>query len=108
MNRKMKRHLIAGIQTEDEAHENVSVVIKNCLLKPQGGSLLLPDQQIASSSGAVPALSPRHDGEGWSKQALEGLWRASSEGILGHTEDEIVSCSFNTDTHSSTFAHFLV
>ncbi|XP_004397166.1 PREDICTED: glyceraldehyde-3-phosphate dehydrogenase-like [Odobenus rosmarus divergens] len=33
------------------------------------------------------------------KQASEG----PRKGILGYTEDQIVSCDFNSDTHSSTF-----
>ena len=32
------------------------------------GSLLLPIQQTAASSGAVPAESPRNSGEGWSER----------------------------------------
>ena len=33
------------------------------------------------------------------KQASEGPLK----GILGYSEDQVVSCNFNTDTHFSTF-----
>uniref|UniRef100_A0A4W2E4K6 Glyceraldehyde-3-phosphate dehydrogenase n=1 Tax=Bos indicus x Bos taurus TaxID=30522 RepID=A0A4W2E4K6_BOBOX len=34
---------------------------------------------------------------------LEKPAKAPLNGILGYTEDQVVTCNFNSDTHSSTF-----
>ncbi|CAD7693312.1 unnamed protein product [Nyctereutes procyonoides] len=83
-------------------------------------SLLLPIRQTAATSGTeahwhglrvpTPNLSvvdltcrlekaAKNDIKKVVKQASEGPLK----GILGYTEDQVVSCDFNSDTHSSTF-----
>ncbi|MEJ1275491.1 hypothetical protein NN561_006388 [Cricetulus griseus] len=49
--------------------------------------------------GAAQNIIPYEDIKKVVKQASEGPLK----GILGYTEDQVVSCDFNSDSHSSTF-----
>uniref|UniRef100_A0A8P0TE20 Glyceraldehyde-3-phosphate dehydrogenase n=1 Tax=Canis lupus familiaris TaxID=9615 RepID=A0A8P0TE20_CANLF len=37
------------------------------------------------------------------KKVVKQAWEGPLKGILGYTEDQVVSCDFNSDTHSFTF-----
>uniref|UniRef100_A0A8C0SH38 Glyceraldehyde-3-phosphate dehydrogenase n=3 Tax=Canis lupus TaxID=9612 RepID=A0A8C0SH38_CANLF len=64
------------------------------------GKLTGMAQRVSCGSDLPPGESCQYDDiKKVVKQASEGPLK----GILGYTEDQVVSCDFNSDTHSSTF-----